>query len=102
VSETLVYRIECIQAVLRAYPYQFIIILPQAVDMIAADAFGVGGIFSESLEGISVKTVQPVARTEPHKPFFILQNAEYIIIGKAILNFVVPEVVTFLRAGTFG
>jgi hypothetical protein len=48
-------------------------------------AVGVLRIVSKDREAVTVILVQPVFRTEPHESLFVLQDAEYCVLGKALL-----------------
>src|SRR5688572_23211575 len=95
-------RVVFVNAILCTYPYQLIFVLQHAVDMIVAKTFWIGRIFEKDFESISIKPVQSIARAEPHKSFFILENTKYVVVGEAVFYCVVPEIVAFLRQGSNG
>ena len=50
-------------------------------DPVVTERFGVVGIVAEHLEGISVETVQAVARPDPYIAAFVLHAACHHIIA---------------------
>jgi hypothetical protein len=59
----------------------FILSLCKTQDGVVANAKAVVLVIPEYFKSYAVETIQPVARTDPHKSFFILDDTRDHIIG---------------------
>jgi hypothetical protein len=63
------------------------------MNKIVANASGIIGRVSENFKGITIKPVQSVLGSKPKKSFRILYAANGGIVGKSVLDLVMPEVI---------
>jgi hypothetical protein len=60
---------------------------------IAADTPRIIGVAPEYFKRITVKPVKAILGSKPQEPLFILQAADYGIIGKPVLHLEMAEVI---------
>jgi hypothetical protein len=87
------YFVERIHTLIGAHPDGPMIVVIQTPDEIAPYARAVPGIIIKGLEGITVKPVQSVDGPKPKKAIVILDAAFHGVIGQAVLDLVMIEII---------
>lgn len=82
-----------------AYPEDAIYVFIETMDEVAADAGAVVGIISKYFKSVSVKAIESILGTEPHESFFILQAADDGVVGEAVFDLEMSEIVGLTGGG---
>ena len=63
------------------------------MNKIAADASAFIRVISEYFKSITVEPVKTILGAKPQEPFLVLYAADHCIVGKAVLDLVMTEII---------
>ena len=68
------------------------------MNLIARQAAFISVSYIKYLEAVTVETAKSILCSKPHKAVAVLNAAENGVIGKAVFNLVVPEIIGLCRS----